>query len=196
MSSKTPEIILSGNAMKRMLKNGFETFKKLCEQIAPLVDAKDSYGIKVLLGQMNSSILDIQKGINKQLELMDVPETHIATRIISLLASEREEKDSNKQYYNMAFITVVGKVMEAPKEFTTKSGVKMFSFRVVEIDCSADKEYKNVFEVVSRMDDYLFGHLVKDSGVTVTGSFSTYQRKTDDKTFLTLKISSPSISLH
>lgn len=195
---KSSEILLAGNAMKKSLKSGFGTFKKLADDIAPLLESGNIPGAMDILSQMNESILEIQRGVNRQLELMDIPETHIATRIASIVASEREEEEpvNTKNYYNMAFITVVGKVVESPRKFATKNGTEMFSFKVVETECYSDREYKTVFEVTYRQDDFLFGKIVKDAGVTVTGSFSCFPKKFDDRTVYVLKVTASQITLH
>ena len=213
---------LSAKGIRASLKDNYDIYTELCEKVIAAVDADKRnpgylYNIAHALKSVNEMLLDLQKSVNSLMDRVGENQTHEVLRRLDVATAEQKFGDAaapmqmpkpaaptqNVQtnpnllkYYNMALITVVGKVADAPRQFKTKTEILMFSFKVVETELVSGKEINTYYEVISRMDETLFSRLQKGSGVTVSGNLSAGRYESEGKVYLTLKITSPQIVLH
>lgn len=213
---------LSAKGIRASLKDYYDTYVELCGKVIAAVDADRRnpgylYNITHALKSVNEMLLDLQKSVNSLMDRAGENQTHEVLRRLDVATAEQKFGEAavpmqmpkpaaptqNVQtnpnllkYYNMALITVVGKVADAPRQFKTKTEILMFSFKVVETEFVSGKEINTYYEVISRMDETLFSRLQKGSGVTVSGNLSAGRYESEGKVYLTLKITSPQIVLH
>lgn len=194
-----------------------DSFKKLVGQHKSIIDeyksspdysGKDS---RCLAGLTNI-IVDLQKSVNRCMDVLEQPQIHIIAYDRSTApresapapqarpdpqapapVKEQPKYRNNSIYYNMETCCIAGVIIKDAKKFVTKSMFEMMSFQLCCI--KEDGSKKTYYEVAYRYDENLLPKLVTGRNVTVSGDFEIFKNEVNEKVYINIKVKADHIIL-